>query len=834
MLSAVVALAFFGLILAGGLGTMWILDRHKSLNVEFDTLATLSAYADGITKTYQGAQALVIGNEAAARVLIAEGDRIINANRSALNRMAASSRSTAKQLVGVELDNHRYHTEIEEILALLAKPDLNVGRRVRRELLRSVDENLAAMDRLNRSVDLAQGELSTFISEGIARTNQQISRVGQWMFAGVLMLALGLGANWLFLSRLITSLQGLYRATIRVTNGDLSQTLVSHRNDEIGAITQSFNAMLSGLKYNIDGRMEAESRSRKQADTLQAIMDNTPFGIWLTDAEGRPIFVNSKLCEEIGLEAPQLLDSEYIGDLFDPQVRDQFSASRGRGLSDDRTLIVFTTIAVPGKGNLDFKVSRVTVHDEQGAIFGFVGIVEDITATQRLHNKISYQATHDPLTGLMNRSAFEEKLEQVCQHISANDTPHALCYFDLDQFKVVNDTCGHHAGDELLRQLTHLYKEQARATEGITGSTGLEPALARLGGDEFALLLYNCTTEDALRVAQRLIDTTQSYRFSHDGNQFSVGCSVGVVPITGNNDGSVEIMKRADGACYVAKEQGRGRSHLSEAGDQDILNRQGAAHWAFRITDAIESDRLVLFAQDITPLDSPEDGDRFEVLVRYRAEDNELIPPGAFIPAAERFSLMPQVDRWVIGHTFAELEALYGRTGTSGNRLASASINLSGQTLGEDWLLDFICEQFAHSTIRPDQVCFEITESAAITHLPTAIGLIDRLRAIGCRFSLDDFGTGLSSFSYLKKLKVDYLKIDGSLIQNIATDPVGREMVLSIYNIARVAGLKTVGEFVTDDTILAILKQIGVDYGQGYEIGMPVPLMSMANVVARR
>jgi len=325
-------------------------------------------------------------------------------------------------------------------------------------------------------------------------------------------------------------------------------------------------------------------------------------------------------------------------------------------------------------------------------------------------------------------------------------------------------------------------------------------------------------------VAQRLIDITQAYRFSYEGKQFSVGCSVGVVPIDEHNGGGMEIMKRADGACYVAKEKGRGRAHFSETNDQEILSRQGAAHWAPRITQAIESDRLVIYAQTIAPVSTQQDGDRFEVLVRYRGDDGDVIPPGAFLPAAERFNLMPQVDRWVIHRTFIELEQLFGEG--RDRKLASASINLSGQTLGEGWLLEFISERFDECSIRPEQICFEITESAAIANLDAAMRFIGQLRDIGCKFSLDDFGSGLSSFSYLSQLKIDYLKIDGSLIKDIATDPVSREMVTAIHKVGRVMGLETVGEWVEDDATLATLKEIGVDYGQGYGIGKAEPLMS--------
>ncbi|MBI5137566.1 MAG: EAL domain-containing protein [Nitrospirae bacterium] len=563
-------------------------------------------------------------------------------------------------------------------------------------------------------------------------------------------------------------------------------------------------------------------------DTLQAIMDHAPFGIWLTDADGRPQFVNETLCAEIGVPMERLLDARYIGDLFDEQVRGEFSVSLGRGLASDRQRTVYSTIDVPGEGERDFKITRVNIRGDKGEVDGFIGIVEDITETRRLNEQIAHQATHDALTGLLNRSAFEQKLDQVCGTIGPKATPHALCYIDLDEFKVVNDTCGHQAGDDLLRQVTTLYTKQLRRTEVVHTPDGdrLEPALARLGGDEFGLLLYNCPADQAETVARRLVDVTKRFRFAYMGQHFTIGCSIGVVEIDHQNDGVNGVLKQADAACYLAKEKGRGRVHRYQPDDQEILQRSGAMRWVPRIHDAIENDRFVLYFQAIAPLHGNEDGDRFEVLVRYHADAGDGdIPPGAFLPAAERYSLMPLVDRWIIDHTFLELARHYGPE--SGRRLVSASINLSGQTLGEEWLLEHICQHFAQGPIRPDQICFEITETAAIANLETAMSLIARLKDIGCRFSLDDFGSGLSSFSYLKEMHVDYLKIDGSLVKDIVTDPVGRVMVESINQIGHTMGIKTVAEWVENDAIRAVLHDLGVDFAQGYGIGMPAPFHAL-------
>ena len=571
---------------------------------------------------------------------------------------------------------------------------------------------------------------------------------------------------------------------------------------------------------------DADRQRSKMGETLKAIMDHAPFGVWLTDTEGRPQFVNATLCDELGVSLTQLMAAESIGTLFDDHVQAEFSASLGRGMDSDRQRTVFTTVNLED-GPRDLKVTRVTVRTE-GIVTGFIGIVDDVTETRRLNERIAYQATHDSLTGLWNRSAFEEKLEHVCKNVSPQDTPHTLAYIDLDQFKIVNDTCGHQAGDELLKQLTNIYRRQLRATESVTDEKGvrLEPALARVGGDEFALLLYNCPMVHATKVAERMINQTKEFTFAFEGRQFHIGCSIGLVEIGADNQGISRVLQQADSACYLAKEKGRGRHHVYRPHDEEIHERQGASQWVPRITEGLITNRFRLYRQPLMPVDSKwgadAPGDRFEVLIRYQDDNNTPIPPGGFLPAAERFGIMPDIDKWVIINTLELLKKQYGDD--MSGKLNCAAINLSGQSLGQKWLLDFICQQFARTGVRPEFICFEITETAAIANLNVATRLISQLGDLGCKFALDDFGSGLSSFSYLKQLPVDYLKIDGSLVRGIAEDPVGRQMVTSIHDIAQVMGIQTVAEWVEDEYVLDVLREIGVDYAQGYLMGHPVPM----------
>ena len=379
--------------------------------------------------------------------------------------------------------------------------------------------------------------------------------------------------------------------------GQVSLDSVLANHNELGTLAKAI--------VTADERISLAGRERDEyAQTLQAIMDNSPFGIWFTDPDGKPQLVNATLCEQVGRTQEALLSLPHVGDLFDDQVRAEFMAESGARTAQQRQHTIYAAFPVPHKGRCDFKITRVSLLDENDFITGFVGIVEDVTEARRLHDQISYQATHDSLTGLLNRAAFEQKLDQVCRTISEGDTPHALIYLDLDQFKVVNDTCGHHAGDELLRQLTGLYKQQTRRTESVSefNGDGLKPAVARLGGDEFAILLYNCLPDDALHVANRLIHTTREFSFSYDNRVFTVGCSVGVVPIRPGNGGSSEVMQQADSACYVAKDKGRGRAHLFQEDDQEVLGRRGAAQWVPRITEALNNNQLIIYAQTIAPV----------------------------------------------------------------------------------------------------------------------------------------------------------------------------------------------------------------------------------------
>ena len=461
---------------------------------------------------------------------------------------------------------------------------------------------------------------------------------------------------------------------------------------------------------------------------------------------------------------------------------------------------------------IDHSAAPIRNHD--GSTLGAVLVFHDVSRTRRMSQEMSYQAAHDPLTGLKNRRVFEQRLAALLEDAQAGRTEHALLYLDLDQFKIVNDTCGHIAGDELLRRVSALLLDEVRHTDLVT----------RLGGDEFGVLLDGCTPEIALEIADKLRQTIRDLRFSWREHTFAIGMSIGLVPITAESGSPTSMLSAADAACYAAKDKGRNRIQVYQAGDQELARRHVEMQWVTRLTQAMEEDRFVLYRQRIEPLASAPAPALHEVLLRLRGEQGELVPPGAFLPAAERYNLMPAIDRWVVRAVLRWVSARM-QQGPTGE---CYSINLSGQSLSDEDFPSFIAEEINRSGAPADRICLEITETAAVANLDHALHFIRALKKLGCRFALDDFGSGWSSFSYLKSLPVDYLKIDGSFVKDMAADAVDFAMVESINHIGHAIGIQTIAEFAESEAILEKLRQIGVDYAQGYAIERPRPLAEAA------
>ncbi|WP_033838675.1 EAL domain-containing protein [Mesorhizobium loti] len=448
-----------------------------------------------------------------------------------------------------------------------------------------------------------------------------------------------------------------------------------------------------------------------------------------------------------------------------------------------------------------------------GEVVGAVLAFHDMTREEDYIERLSWQASHDALTGLANRRDFESQLERTIVELQDQPRQHALMYLDLDQFKLVNDTCGHAAGDELLRQISALLTTELRPGD----------VLARLGGDEFGVLLVDSDCETAADTAERLRAAVQDLHFAWDNRPFNTSVSIGMVQIANAQVTIEEALRAADVACYMAKEKGRNRVQVHSDGDMALRERFGEMAWVQRLHAALDQNRFRLHAQEIWPLndDVADAGAHIEILLRLTDEDGSFVTPQSFIPAAERYGLMPLIDRWVVRNTFRILAARQADPGMA--PIGTCAINLSGATFGDETFLGFLCEQFLVHRISPAMICLEITETSAIANLTNAIRFIDDLRSLGCRFALDDFGSGMSSFAYLKHLPVDYLKIDGSFVKDMVEDRIDRAMVEMIHHIGKVMGKRTIAEFVESDGIIAALKTIGVDYAQGYGIARPKP-----------
>jgi diguanylate cyclase (GGDEF)-like protein/PAS domain S-box-containing protein len=449
------------------------------------------------------------------------------------------------------------------------------------------------------------------------------------------------------------------------------------------------------------------------------------------------------------------------------------------------------------------------VEGSDGNVTRLVGTHIDVTEQKKAEAMLSYQSTHDDLTGLLNRREFERIMEQLVTDARENAQCHALCYLDLDQFKVVNDTCGHAAGDEMLKQISLVLQKIVRNSDN----------LARLGGDEFGILLKNCALEDARRLANSIQTELKDCLLAFKGHSFRASASIGLVPITATTINSIELLKDADAACYMAKDGGRNRIHVRHETDNDLIKWHSETLWANRIQKAIDENRFCLYGQSIVPLNNSK-AMHYELLIRMQDDEGNLIQPSAFLPAAERYNLMLNLDQWVIKNAFET----FANNPNFQRNLSFICINLSGQSLANDNFLDFVIQKIHEYGIDGRSICFEITETAAISNLLKADKFICMLRQFGCLFALDDFGSGFSSFGYLKSLPVDFLKIDGMFVKDMVKDPIDHAMVKYINEIGHVMGIQTIAEFVENDEIKGMLREMNVDYAQGYGIHKPQPL----------
>ncbi len=569
-------------------------------------------------------------------------------------------------------------------------------------------------------------------------------------------------------------------------------------------------------QQHIQSQQQLEQSSRKLAevnDLMRMLLESTGEGIFGVDINGTCTFVNHaalqmfgySLAELKGQSMHQLIHhSHKDGAKFPSEDCPIYNAFR-QGQPCRIENEVFWR-----KDGSYFPVhySAYPIRDGIQGITGSVSVFRDVTESQAITRKMNFLASHDPLTSLLNRYSFEQRLTFALDTAQFEDTQHAVCYLDLDQFKIVNDTCGHLAGDEMLKLITRLLKDNVRKND----------TLARLGGDEFGLLLEECSIEQATEIGQNICEAVKDFRFIWEDKVFSAGVSIGISAITEHSESVRSIMSAIDSACYIAKDMGRNRVHVSKMNDTETARHQGEMQWVSEIRKALEENRFLLYQQKIIPSDPlSQENLHFEILLRMQNSKGDIIPPGAFLPAAERYNLMTELDRWVIQSTFKWLASRAQEC----EKIDFCSINLSGQSIGDEKLYRFIMHQQQVYQIDPKMICFEVTESAAIRHLEHAIHFIRQLSEQGFLFALDDFGTGMSSFAYLKNLPVNFLKIDGSFVKDILEDPIDRAMVKSINEIGHIMGLKTIAEYVENDKIQSELCTIKVDYLQGFGIAHP-------------
>ncbi|MFV9615805.1 MAG: EAL domain-containing protein [Gammaproteobacteria bacterium] len=583
-----------------------------------------------------------------------------------------------------------------------------------------------------------------------------------------------------------------------------SYKLVAWKKDLARAILPVFAARASAEieRQNIDSEL-INQKERAQV-TLHSIAD----AVITTDAGGIIDYMNpvaEKLTgwpikESIGKQLSEICEGTDAAD--HPSLYDVIDQCLHNGHS---SLAASNLRIRDHQGKVsEIEQSVSAIKNNKNQLSGAVVVFRDVSDTRKMARQMSWQATHDSLTGLVNRREFELQLQQLIDIARQENKNNALLYIDLDQFKVVNDTCGHTAGDELLRQITHIIDDNTRQAD----------TLARLGGDEFGILLRGCDASIAQNTAKKIIQAVQDFRFAWEGKFFHIGASIGVVEITPQTENINAVMKEADIACYAAKDQGRNRIHVYTKDDAFLEQRQVEMHWATRVKQAIEKKDIILFAQEIISLENGYDS-HYEILSRMRQDDGTFIMPDSFIPAAERYDVIVDIDKYVVLNVFNLM-----RDKKIPENI-TLSINISGNSICDKSFMQFILDYVSEIKLKTDNICFEITETAAIANFAKALEFIDALREVGFQFSLDNFGSGVSSFGYLKQLPIDYLKIDGFFVKDMVSDPIDAAMVSAINEIGHRMGIKTIAEFVESEEILQDLRKLGVNYAQGYHINKP-------------
>ncbi|MES9944591.1 MAG: EAL domain-containing protein [Candidatus Thiodiazotropha sp.] len=547
----------------------------------------------------------------------------------------------------------------------------------------------------------------------------------------------------------------------------------------------------------------AEQRTR-------AMLSSVEDAVILIDANGRVEFANLAAEGMTGYHNRQMVGRRLteVYRLFDESSSDKNPLGLEQIIDSEGKQLV-----LKHREGLSLPVQQTitSLKDEAGNLESMVLVFKDTSQSRKLAAQLSWQSSHDPVTRLYNRTEFDRQLTTLLEQPVVKGSGHCLLYLDIDRFKIVNDNCGHAAGDELLRQLASLIKRSIRNSD----------LLARMGGDEFGILLTQCSVAAAERIADSIRRSIQGFRFVYGDKSFSQSVSIGMVAIDDQSKDLQQILSFADSACFSAKEEGRNKIHIYDPLGSSAAKRHGEAKWVTQIRSALDEDRFTLYVQPIKSINRENAAEHVEVLIRMLDESGELILPGAFIPAAERFDLMPRVDRWVIDRLMRYIEDHREACLAAERRYF---VNLSGQSLCDEDVLNMILDCIKRYAIPKGMLCFEVTETAAISNLTSAEHFMRTLQRFGCEFALDDFGSGLSSFGYLKHLPVEYLKIDGAFVKEMLDNLIDDSMVDAINRIGHIMGLETIAEFVENKRVLHRLEDIGIDYAQGYGICRPYPI----------
>ena len=642
-----------------------------------------------------------------------------------------------------------------------------------------------------------------------------------WPFVCIVMLIVGLAVAdyllqetdpqtrfWLLVVRLFAgaSLLALAGVTLRrlfIQRGELREALLASEERLVGSLS------------DIQKRKQVEALMFEEKERAQVTLASIADAVVTVDTASRIEYMNP---------VAERLTGWPLGEARQRPVAEVFAAVDevtgapipdpvGRALAEGAVIEADGNVVLLCRGaeSIAIDYSVAPIRDRAARTVGAVLVVQDMSRERQYAARLSNLASHDALTGLLNRREFEQRLRAIVEHRDSEQGQHAVLYLDLDQFKVVNDTSGHAAGDELLRQIGALLRPRLREGD----------VLARLGGDEFGVLLPHCPPAPALRIAEALRRAIIDFRFAWKNRSFTIGVSIGLVNLADGPHTLASVLSAADAACYLAKDKGRNRVQVYRPEDSEVAHRRGEMEWVNRLHRALAEDRLCLYSQPMRAMHvTGAEASHHELLVRLIDEHDELIAPIAFIPAAERYHLMPSIDRWVIRTVF-RLLADRRAAGDAAAVAGTYAINLSGASIGDDQFLDYVRESFTRFGIPHRSICFEITETTAVTSLSKAADFIGALREPGCRFALDDFGVGVSSFTYLKQLPVDYLKIDGSFVRNMLHDPVDAAMVEAIHRIGRVMGKQTIAESVESAATLEALRSVGVDFAQGNAIAPP-------------